>query len=237
MIRGPSLVLSSSQPNREFARAPTRLFVWRQSRQVGDRPDGLCAMGRANPYRGLVARLSADEFARLKEVVEERSYREEVGAGMLAETAEAYRPAPRYPSCGREGPWRDGSTSACVPRWRRPSCAARFNSLTGTVLEHCRKPFPAWVSFVRLMRHNVPIECAAEACGLTHKTAFEWRHRVPTTVSGCQSRVTLQDVVRVGVPREPGARQAGADCKGGAPYPGDRRDLPQLGVGAPSPVI
>ena len=26
----------------------------------------------------------------------------------------------------------------------------------------CRKPLPVWVSFIRLMRHNVPVECVAE---------------------------------------------------------------------------
>lgn len=31
----------SSQPNREFARALTRIFIWRQSFRVGVRADGL----------------------------------------------------------------------------------------------------------------------------------------------------------------------------------------------------
>lgn len=47
------------------------------------------------------------------------------------------------------------------------------------------------------MRHNVPVECAAELCGVTHKTAFEWRHRVLATVSGYQDRIVLLDTVWV----------------------------------------
>lgn len=47
------------------------------------------------------------------------------------------------------------------------------------------------------MRHNVPVECAAELCGGTHKTAFEWRHRVLATVSGYQDRIVLRDTVWV----------------------------------------
>ena len=43
---------------------------------------------------------------------------------------------------------------------------------------------PVWVLFIRPMRHNVPVECAAELCGVTHKMAFEWRHRVLATVPG-----------------------------------------------------
>lgn len=62
---------------------------------------------------------------------------------------------------------------------------------------HRRKPLAKWVSFIRLMRHNVPVECAAELCGVIHKTAFEWRHRVLATVSGYQDRILLCDTVWV----------------------------------------
>ena len=37
----------------------------------------------------------------------------------------------------------------------------------------------------------------AELCGVTHKTAFEWRHRVLATESGYQDRVVLRDTVWV----------------------------------------
>lgn len=56
---------------------------------------------------------------------------------------------------------------------------------------------PAWVSSLRLMCHKIPVECAAELCGVTHKTAFEWRHRVLATVSGYQDRIVLHDTVWV----------------------------------------
>ena len=46
------------------------------------------------------------------------------------------------------------------------------------------------------MRHNVPVECAAEMRGVTHKTAFE-RYRVLATVSGYQDRIVLRDTVWV----------------------------------------
>ena len=119
-------------------------------------------MGRANPFRALEAGLTADEFLLLGEAVDERRCREEVGVGTLAEAAEAYRPEPECPGCGARGAWRDGSTAAGVPRWRCRSCGRRFTSLTGNVLERCRKPLPVWVPLIRLMRHNVPVECAAE---------------------------------------------------------------------------
>lgn len=41
------------------------------------------------------------------------------------------------------------------------------------------------------MRHNVPVECATELCGVTHKTAFEWRYSVLATVSDYLDRIVL----------------------------------------------
>lgn len=154
-------------------------------------------MGRANPFRALVAGLSADEFLPLREAVDERRCRDEVGVGTLAEAAAAYRPDPGCPECGARGASRDGSIAAGVPRWRCRRCGRRLTSLAGTVLEHCRKPLATWVSFIRLMRYKVPVECAAELCGVTHKTAFEWRHRVLATVSGYQDRIVLRETVWV----------------------------------------
>lgn len=153
--------------------------------------------------------------------------------GTLAEAAVAYRPDPGRPECGAEGVWRNGSTAAGVSRWRCRYCGRRFTSPTGTVLEHCRKPLPVWISFIRLMRRNVPVECAAELCGVPHKTAFDWRHRVLVTISGHLDRYVY--LFRVNQ-----ARRMRFGCKGGAPYPNgrrDQRDLPQLGVGAASPII
>lgn len=79
-------------------------------------------------------------------------------------------------------PRRDGSAAAGVPGWRRRSYGRRFTSPTVNVLERCRKPLATRVSFIRLMRHNVPVECGAEPCGVTRKTAFEWRRRALATV-------------------------------------------------------
>lgn len=40
---------------------------------------------------------------------------------------------------------------------------------------------------------SVPIEGIAEICGMNHKTAYEWRHRVFATVDGYPDRIVLRD--------------------------------------------
>lgn len=74
-----------------------------------------------------------------------------------------------------------------VRRWRGPSCGARFTSLTGTVLENCKKPLSTWVSFIRLALFAVPLDACAEACRITHQTAWEWRHRLFAADGAAQS--------------------------------------------------
>lgn len=56
---------------------------------------------------------------------------------------------------------------------------------------------PVRIFFIRLMRHNVPVEYAVELCDATNKTAFEWRDRVLATVLGYQDRIVLRDTVLV----------------------------------------
>lgn len=145
---------------------------------------GRTAMGTANPYSGLVDGLSAGDLELLHDAVRERMLREEAGFGTLAEAARLYRPLPACPACGEPSPWRDGLTAASVQRWRRPRCGARFNSLTGTVLEHCKKPLPTWVDFIRLTLSAASLDACAEMCRITHRTAWEWRHGLFAAVEG-----------------------------------------------------
>ena len=92
-----------------------------------------------------------------------------------------------------------GGTAPSLPASRGGAAAAavRGSSLASAILEHCRKVLPVRVTFIRLMRHNVPIESVVEQCCVTHKTVFEWRHRVLATVTGYQGRIVLRDTAWV----------------------------------------
>lgn len=65
----------------------------------------------------------------------------------------------------------------------------------GTIFEHGKKDLATWALSLKLMTWNVPVEAAAELCGVAHQTAFEWRHRVFATVSGYQDRIVLRNRV------------------------------------------
>ena len=153
--------------------------------------DGKIHMPKENAFAAFVAALSDDEFAELASAVSERRCREEHGFGSFAEAAELYRPDPECPGCGLPGAFRDGRSESGLQRYRCRGCGTRFNSLTGTVLEHCKKDLPTWVDFIGLMRFNVPLDAIAETCRVTHQTAWEWRHRVFATVDGYQDGIVL----------------------------------------------
>ena len=154
-------------------------------------------MPRENPFAGMVAGMSPDDFALLSSAVRERECREVVGFGTFAEAASLYRSDPPCPSCGSADVRLDGREENGLQRFRCRECGRRFNSLTGTVLEHSKSDMPTWVQFVRLMRFNLPLDAIAEACGVSHQTAWEWRHRVFATVDGYQDRLVLRDRVWV----------------------------------------
>lgn len=115
MIRGPegSRMLCSSQPNREFARAPARIFVWRQSLRVGARADGTDPYGKSEPLqgaRGVPRRRGAPaaQGSRRREALP-RGGR----CGHARRGRRGLWAGPEVPGCGA---WRDGSTAAGVPR-------------------------------------------------------------------------------------------------------------------------
>ena len=129
------------------------------------------------------------DFALLRQAVEARARRDRIGYGTFDEAAEAFRPRPACPRCGSGRAARDGRTPAGHRRFRCPDCRARFGALSGTIFENCKKDFATRVRFVEPMTWSVPVEAAAELCGVTHQTAFEWRRRVFATVRGCRDRI------------------------------------------------
>ncbi len=54
------------------------------------------------------------------------------------------------------------------------------------------------MSFIRLALFAVPLDASAEACRISHHTAWEWRHRLFAAVDGHQDRIALRGRVSVG---------------------------------------
>jgi transposase-like protein len=144
-----------------------------------------------NPYAGRVEAMSEDDFIVLEKAVEARRCRMKIGFGTFDEAAAEYRPRPACPSCGAESV-KDGISTSGRQRFLCTECHLRFDSLSQTIFDNCKKDLPTWVKFVECMTWNVQVEAAAEICGISHKTAFEWRHRIFATVDDYQDKIVLK---------------------------------------------
>ena len=148
-------------------------------------------MVAVNPYRDMVSSLNAVDFDALCSAVEERRCRDLIGAGTFDEAIELWNPHPACPTCAFPDCARDGKTPAGHQRWRCSVCGTAFSALSATVLEYGKKELPTWERFITCMCYNAPIDLAAEVCGISHRTAYEWRHRVFATIDGYQDRLVL----------------------------------------------
>jgi transposase-like protein len=142
-----------------------------------------------NPQSGYVDSLLYDDFELLKGAVAARSCRERFGFSTFEEAIDAHRPDRSCPHCGSVERWKDGKTPSGTQRYICPQCGERHSALTGTIFEYSKKDLPTWVDFVTMMCHNVQVDAAADMCGISHHTAFGWRHRVLATVDGYQDRL------------------------------------------------
>lgn len=145
-----------------------------------------------NPFAARVDALADDEFALLREAVGTRACRDAHGWGAFAEAADSFRPRPPCPLCGDGGrPVRDGRAPNGSQRWPCRACGRRYGSLTNTIFERTKADFPTWVAFVSAMCWNCQPDAAAEPCGISHRTAFEWRHRVFAAAGTRQDSIVL----------------------------------------------
>lgn len=154
-------------------------------------------MRHANPYAGLAGSPAPAELEDPSDAVEERGLCEELGFGAPAEAAEMSRPSPPRPRCGASPARRGGLGPSGVRRRRRPACGAGSTSLTGTVLEGCKKPLATWVPLIGPAPFAVPPGACAEARRISRHAARERRRRPFAAVDGHRGRIVPRGRVRV----------------------------------------
>lgn len=138
----------------------------------------------------LVDGLSHDELDVLRDAVASRLCREKYGADTIEGLLAKWRHEVRCPCCDAEVSWSDGRNGP-RPRFRCPSCGTRFGLLTGTVFANAKLPLYKVMRIVEVMCHNASLRLVEAVCEAGHSTAFLWRHKVFSTVSGWQDKVVL----------------------------------------------
>ncbi len=140
--------------------------------------------------------LSAEEFDELKAEVEGRKCADLLGESDFEKLAERFGRKPKCPSCGSADVARDGFYGGGKKRYRC-GCGRRFGLLSGTVLSSAKTSLPQWLSMIKLMSYNVPLDLIAEQIGVHHNTALLMRRKLFETVSGWQSRTKLSGTIYI----------------------------------------
>ena len=87
--------------------------------------------------------------------------------------------------------------------------------MSGTIFANAKLPLHKIMKIVEVMCHNASLRLIELTCEVSHNTAFLWRHKVFTTVSGWQDKVVLSGRVWIDemyfsdtrVEHEPGAKR------------------------------
>ena len=163
--------------------------------------------------RLLVEGLGDEGLAVLRDAVDTRLCREKYGAETIEGLMLKWGRAPACPACGQGGCWLDGASAGGRARYRCPACGRRFNALSGTVFANAKLPLHKIMRIVEVMCLNGSLRIVELTCGVSHSTAFLWRHKIFSTVSAWQGRVVLSGRVWIDemyfadtrAAREPGA--------------------------------
>ena len=139
----------------------------------------------------LVDSLDERELRDLEDAIGSRRCREKYGADEIDGLLEIWGHVPPCPQCGCREPLKDGKTPQGRARWRCPGCGKRFSALTGTIFASAKLPLYKIVRIVEVMCHNASLRLIELTCGISHPTAYLWRHKVFSTVDSWQEKVML----------------------------------------------
>ena len=140
--------------------------------------------------------LNDEEFKNLCYEVDNRRCFEQFGSFDFEELAKKYGRKPKCPKCGNEKPYKDGKDSNGYQRYRC-KCGFRFNLLTNSVVASTKTTLPQWLSMIRLMSFNVPLDLVAEQIFIHHNTSLLMRRKLFETVNNYQNKIKLKGTVYI----------------------------------------
>ena len=124
----------------------------------------------------LVNRLPSEERARLCTML--------AGAKEGTEDMDTFLTERRFaggrvcPLCGGTHVQRNGKRKNGTQKFICRDCGKTFSITKNTIFEGTRKGLAVWKEFMACMSEGLSLDKTAERCGITHATAFVWRHKV-----------------------------------------------------------
>ena len=99
------------------------------------------------------------------------------------------------PHCGCVHVRKNGHRKNGTQKFICNECGKSFTLRTKTIFNRTRKGLDTWQKFMACMADKKSLDKCAEICGITHATAFAWRHKVLDALNASNESSKLGGVV------------------------------------------
>ena len=99
------------------------------------------------------------------------------------------------PICGGVHVQRNGRRANGSQKFVCKDCGKTFSIRKNTIFSGTHKSASVWKEFLRCMSEGLSLDKTAERCGITHATAFVWRHKVLDAIGEALKDTELTGIV------------------------------------------
>ncbi len=82
------------------------------------------------------------------------------------------------PICGGMHVQRNGKRANGSQKYICKDCGKTFSIRKNSIFSGTHKPMAVWREYLACMAEGLSLDKSAERCGITHATAFAWRHKI-----------------------------------------------------------
>lgn len=99
------------------------------------------------------------------------------------------------PICGGTHVRRNGKRKNGSQKFICVDCKKTFSIRKNSIFSGTRKPMAIWHEYMVCMAEGLTLDESAERCGISHKTAFTWRHKILDAMSKSDDECGLEGIV------------------------------------------
>ncbi len=140
-----------------------------------------------------VRMMPVQERARLKDIL----YSDNEDRSSLKErlTEQRFAEGRVCPHCGGHHVRKNGHREDGTQKYVCVGCGKSFTITTNSIFSGTRKGIGEWQGFMGCMADGKSLDASAIECGLTHATAFAWRHKILDALAEAGDDTMLSGVV------------------------------------------
>ena len=106
-----------------------------------------------------------------------------------------FSPGRARPICGGTHVQRNGRRRNGTQKFICKDCGKTFSIRKNSIFSGTRKPMSVWHKYMDCMAEGLTLDESAERCGISHKTAFTWRHKILDAMSKNEDGSGLDGIV------------------------------------------